>query len=129
IVSDEGGGELWNVDFPSGKASLLKRIQVPRYGDLFFSNDEGLVLLRESRGSYSVWDRDGISLGNLGVLGNAIGYLNYRASCRQILLWTENGDRLDFRRGFKIPIYGFLPERECSANKNWFQQFLNLLLN
>ena len=128
IVSEDGGAELWSVDLSKGTASRSAKIPAPRNASIRFNDDGRFVFVRELSASYAVWDRDGTLLGSLGVLGNAVQSSTYRPECQQILLWTSAGERLDLRRGYNIPLYGFLQARDCSEQKSWMRQFLDAIL-
>jgi hypothetical protein len=129
VVPEDGGGELWSADFSNGKASRLARIAVPPNSNLSLNSDQKLIVLRRPGGLYYAWDRNGAGLGSLGVIGSEIQYSSYRGECRQILLWTREGQRLDLRRGFKIPLYGFLQERDCSGHNSWSRRIFERILD
>jgi hypothetical protein len=125
IVSEDGSGELWTTNFSDGSASQLTRIPVPHNNNLSFSSDQKLVLMRRAGGLYHAWNRDGAALGSLGVVGSEILLSLYKSECRQILLWTGEGQRLLLRRGFNIPLYGFLQERDCSGQSSWSRRIFD----
>jgi WD40 repeat protein len=117
VMSEEGAGELWHTDFPGRKASWLARLEAPHNSWFSFSSDGKFIFARSRGGTHTVWDHDGKPTGTLGKLGSRVQASIYRQECRQILLWTDEGQRLDLRPGFNVPVYGFLPERDCPDGK------------
>jgi hypothetical protein len=129
VVSEDDVGELWHTDFAGGKASRLARLEILQGSEFFFSSDGKLIFARSLGGDHTVWDQDGKPLDSLGKLGSTVEASIYRRECRQILLWTLEGQRLDLRHGFNIPLYGFLPERDCSDGKLKSRQFIDSVLD
>jgi hypothetical protein len=119
LISEDKSGELWDANRAAGKATLLAKIDNPLKGQFFFSTNGNAILLRQPGGLHLVWDRQGVALGNLGIIGSNVRASSYRTTCHQLLLWTSEGQRLDFRQGFSIPIFGFLPDRRCSKAETW----------
>lgn len=128
VVSKEGNGDLLEMDFTAGKASLLGHIIGQEDSRLFFSSDEQLVMMRRSGGFHEAWDRNGSMLGSLGTLGSEVQASTYQGECRRILIWTGEGQRLDFRRGFNIPLVGFVPERNCTLELSQLQRIIGKML-
>jgi hypothetical protein len=128
ISEEEGNGNLWEVDFSARKASALAHITVPENGQLFFSSDGQLALMRQPGGLHEVWDQNGSPLGSFGPLGSEVKASSYRSDCRQIFIWNEEGQRLDFRRGFNVPMIGFVPERECPLDMSRAQRLIGKIL-
>jgi hypothetical protein len=118
---EDGEVELWDSSSQSGSPLMRSEVKAP----ISFSSDGKLVFQRYSGGWYRVWDADGDDLGFVGAIGSDLSSSLYRSDCRQILLWTREGARLDFRRGYFIPFYGFLPERDCSGNPPWTRRLFD----
>jgi hypothetical protein len=131
LLLSSGGktGELWETDLSSGKASRLVRISAPDFGEFSFSTDQNLVFLRQLGGLYFVWDHEGKTLGSLGVVGSDVVSSSYQRQCHEILLWTSEGQRLEFRRGFNVPFFGFIPERDCSAQKSLPRRLIDVVFS
>lgn len=117
LFREEGVSELWAIDPSTSKTMQLARIQVDRPRNGAFGGDEQLVLIRQEGGALFAWDKDGAFLGPIATTGGEIVWSSYDPECRRVLLWTSEGQRLDIRRGMVLPLRGFWPERECSANK------------
>lgn len=136
-ISKNGIGTLWKLDLTNGAASLVTSFPPPQEsrrddyrGDrnVFFSADGKMIILHRQAGRYSVWNRDGVSLGDLPTLPNPIDLVTYQPECSQILIWTSNGKRLALRRGFAVPVFDFLPEKDCAAEKGWTRSVLEVFL-
>jgi hypothetical protein len=128
VHSENGSGELWDIDTERGVALWLSQTTTSLLTRVFFSSDQQLVLVRHEGGQHSVWHRDGKFMGSLGTMGSDISWSIYHSSCRQVLIWNEEGQRLDLRRGFVVPIFGFIPERECNEKKSWIRPLVEPVL-
>ena len=117
------------MDASTGKTKQLAQIKVDRPRQAIFSSDEQLILVRQEGGALSAWDRDGVFLGPITTTGGDIIWSSYRPECRQILLWTSEGQRLDIRRGMVLPVHGFSPERECLAGASGARRFLERIFD
>lgn len=121
VISDEGVGDLWDTDFSAGKASSHLRITAPNKSRLFPSGDEQLVMRRQPGGLHEAWDLDGAPLGSLGTLGSEVQVSSYRKDCRQILLWTSEGQRLDFGEDLTYLWLGSYLNEIARSKYRWFE--------
>jgi NACHT domain len=128
VISKEGTGDLWDIDFSARKASVLLHIGALDNSNLSMNGDGPIIIRRQPGGFHEIWDRDGSALGNLGALGSRVQTSTYRKDCRQTLVWTSEGQRLDFRRGFNIPLVGFVPERDCSLDMSRTRRLIGKVL-
>ncbi|MET3906315.1 hypothetical protein ABID59_000636 [Bradyrhizobium sp. S3.3.6] len=113
IISKEGGVDLWSIDLDERKARILAHVDGIDNSDWLFSEDDHLVMRRRPGGVHELWGENGTSLGQLGPLGSQVQTSSYQADCRETFVWTTEGQRLEFRRGFNVPLVGFVPERDC----------------
>lgn len=74
-----------------------------------FTADSTLALFRIQGGEYRVFTRTGEELGSLGTLGSPIVQASYSEACRRLFIWTEDGERIEFRRGVELPGRLFIP--------------------
>lgn len=118
VLRKNAGGEveLWAIDGISRKASLRSPIKVSRLDKVEFSSDNSIVVARQVGGALFGWTREGKELGFLGSAGSDVIWSTYDPKCERILLWTSEGLRYDWRRGWLIPIYGFLPSEKCDSD-------------
>ncbi|SEN57548.1 ATP-binding protein [Bradyrhizobium sp. OK095] len=124
VISKEGSVDLWSIDLDARKARMLARLEGIDNSDWLFSEDDHLMIRRRPGGIHELWGTNGTSLGQLGPLGSQIQTSSYQADCRQTFVWTTEGQRLEFRRGFNIPLIGFVPERDCPLKSSSLQNGL-----
>ncbi len=106
--------ELWRLDHGAGTASLLTAATLSDHPQTFLSPDNRLVLAQRAGGHTHAWHAEtGESLGYLGVFAGSSLWTEYRHECLRLLRWTDEGQRIELRRGYAVPILGFFPERAC----------------
>jgi hypothetical protein len=124
VVSTEGAGTLWDIDLASNKAKPIIQLSNTSNDKLSFSDDDNLVVRRQPGGGHQLWDKNGVGLGTLGILGSEVTASTYQEQCARTIFWTQEGQRLDFRRGFNVPLVGFIPEKSCNSEVSRLRQFL-----
>lgn len=77
--------------------------------EFFFTDDNAVILVRLRGGEYRAWTRTGEEFGSLGALGSKITRASYSEACRRLFVWTEDGERIEFRRGVELPGRLFIP--------------------
>ena len=114
LVHEDNSAQLWEVDEPHNQDRLLASLSVAHASQVRLTNDQQLVVVRQEGGELYGWTMDGKPLGALGWLGSDVVWSAYNEQCKRILLWTREGQRLDWRFGKQFPFYGFIPSATCN---------------
>jgi hypothetical protein len=117
LIHDDHSADLWEIDESNSNTLSLASITVPSSTRVEFSDDERIVIARQEGGVLHGWTRDGKPLGALGFVGSDVIWTTYDPECERILLWTKEGQRLDWRLGTEFPLYGFRPARNCDMGR------------
>ncbi|MBS0422334.1 MAG: ATP-binding protein [Proteobacteria bacterium] len=114
-TTKEGRGELWRITTSSRTADLVLQFKGSGFTSFNFSHNQKAVIGRRRGGQLFGWSLDGQKLGPLGDLGSNMIWSSYDPKCDRMLIWTAEGEILDWRRGIAAPLLGFFPENRCGA--------------
>jgi hypothetical protein len=102
--------ELWDV---AGARRIGERMDFVRPVELSLSDDNRAVFFREPGGRTFLWrTEDGERLGSL-TMPSRVRYSTYDPACEKLVIWTDEAQRLIYRKGADIPLLGHWPSSRC----------------
>lgn len=112
-----GHADLFKIalDTNEGARSVLA-IKESGFTNFHFSHDQKAIIGRRRGGELFGWSLNGDTLGALGGIGSRVVWSAYDADCERMLIWTDEGQMLDWRRGIQMPLLGFFPANDCPGS-------------
>jgi hypothetical protein len=112
-----GQADLFKISLDqSGGARSVLAISENGFTSFDFSRDQKAIIGRRRGGQLFGWSLNGDALGALGEVGSNIIWSAYDADCERMLIWTNEGQMLDWRRGIQMPLLGFFPANNCTLS-------------